>query len=44
MFLLMSYCYLLHFQEIFIPSVIQEISVVVLFILVKGKLEYKILK
>jgi len=38
------YIYLLHLQEIFIPSVILEIFVVIPFTLVMGKLEYKILK
>ena len=44
LFLLAIYSSLLRLQEIFIPSVIQEIFVVILFYFGYGKAEYKILK
>jgi len=44
LFLLAIYSSVSHLQEIFIPCVIQEISAVILFTVVKGKLEIKIIK
>jgi hypothetical protein len=44
LFLLAVYRSVLHLQEIFIPGVIQEIYAVILFTVVKGKLEIKIIK